>query len=135
MSSSDPPAQPVTEPLEPDTPRLLVFGGRHFKDRAKLFADLDALRAKSPRGLAIISGAAPGADTLAWEWAVERDVFWVLHPADWDKHPRAGGVLRNQAMLEQWRPHRYLGYPGGRGSQDMFGRLVNAGVPRARVKP
>lgn len=116
------------------TPRVLVFGGRDYADRACVWFDLDRLLAKSG-AVVIITGAASGADTLAWEWAVDRDQFWVLHPADWDAHGRSAGPKRNAAMLAQWQPHRYVAFAGGNGTRDMDSRCLKAGVKHAYFGP
>ena len=53
--------------------RVLVCGGRNFMDRDWLFKKLGALHAS--RGVKlIISGCAPGADTLGIEWAESREI-------------------------------------------------------------
>ena len=107
--------------------RALVCGGRDYSDRAFLWMVLDAYG--PPHIGEIVSGMAPGADTLAAQWA-ERFGF-ALHqfPADWNAHGRAAGPIRNQRMLDEGRPDVVIVFPGGRGTADMVRRAKAAGVP------
>jgi hypothetical protein len=115
--------------------RVLVCGGRDFRDREFLFAKLDELHAQTPFSL-VIHGAAPGADYLADAWAEYRGVKCVCYPADWAKHGRAAGPIRNSEMLRDGKPDMACAFAGGRGTRDMVEkarlagvRVVNAGQP------
>lgn len=99
--------------------RVLVCGGREFRDRNRVFAVLDAL---TPPVSTVIHGAARGADALADEWARARGVPVERFPADWTRHERAAGPLRNARMLTEGRPDRIVAFPGGRGTADMLAR-------------
>ena len=48
----------------------------------------------------VISGDAPGADTLAVRWALSQSehVGLLRMPADWDRYGVSAGPIRNQAM-------------------------------------
>ena len=48
----------------------------------------------------IVSGHASGADTLGERFAAEHNLLCELHPADWDKHGRAAGPIRNAEMAD-----------------------------------
>lgn len=111
--------------------RVLVCGGRDYTDKAYLWSVLDGLG--PPEVTEIISGMAPGADTFAAEWA-ERSGF-PLHrfPADWNKHGRAAGPIRNQQMLDEGKPDLVVAFPGGRGTADMVRRARAAGVEAIEV--
>jgi hypothetical protein len=61
--------------------RVLVCGGRDFSDKVMLASALDAIHADRPFSL-VIHGAAPGADTLAGEWADSRGIPVAPFPAD-----------------------------------------------------
>jgi hypothetical protein len=51
------------------------------------------------RKVTIVSGMAQGADMLAIRYANERGLAVIQMPADWKKHGRKAGMLRNQEML------------------------------------
>ena len=107
--------------------RVLVFGGREYSDRQRVFRALDALHAKHTVTL-VIHGGARGADTLGGQWAQERGLPVKVFMADWNTHGKRAGPLRNQQMLDEGKPDAAVGFPGGTGTQDMAGRLAKAGV-------
>jgi len=47
----------------------------------------------------VISGGAPGADTMAERWAAENGIPFRMHPADWDTHGRRAGPKRNKHIV------------------------------------
>ncbi len=111
--------------------RVLVTGGRSYSDKAYLWSILDGYG--PPEVSEIISGMAPGADTFAAEWA-ERFGF-PLHkfPADWRKHGRAAGPIRNQRMIDEGKPDLVIAFPGGTGTADCVRRAEAAGIRVIRV--
>ena len=42
--------------------------------------------------------------------------------ADWEKHGKAAGAIRNQQMLDDYHPDAVIAFPGGRGTADMIKR-------------
>ena len=115
--------------------RLLICGGRDYADRAHLFATLDRVHAKYFGLAGIIAGAARGADNLAAEWAKDRGVPLTEFPADWTKHGKRAGPIRNQQMLDEGRPDAVVAFPGGRGTADMVRRGRKAGLVVWEVPP
>lgn len=69
---------------------------------------------------------------MAWEWATARGLQVQTYPADWKRLGRKAGPLRNQQMLDEFKPELVLAFPGGRGTEDMMARAVRAGVPVVR---
>ena len=109
--------------------RVLVCGGRSFKDRRGLKRVLDAFHANtSPVGV-LIAGGAPGADSLAEEWATERRVPTWIFPAEWHVYGNAAGPRRNQQMIDDGKPDYVIAMPGGSGNSDMIRRARKAGIP------
>jgi hypothetical protein len=106
--------------------RALVCGGRDYADRAFLWMTLDAFG--PPEIGEIVSGMAPGADSLAAEWAQRFGFPLHKFPADWKLHGRAAGPIRNQRMLDEGKPDIVIAFPGGRGTADMVRRSREAGV-------
>jgi len=47
-----------------------------------------------------ICGTAKGADTIGKKWALERGYEVIEFPADWDKHGKAAGPIRNEEMVK-----------------------------------
>lgn len=112
--------------------KVLVCGGRSYSNRSQVFAELDILRDFNTT-LCVISGGATGADALAEEWAranigKRNGVSFHGFKADWKKHGKAAGPIRNQPMLDNGCPDLVLAFPGGRGTADMVSRARAAGV-------
>lgn len=109
--------------------RILVCGGRDFNDQTMVFGILDMISEERVIN-AVIQGDCPtGADKLARMWAISRNHHLDHFPADWLKHGRAAGPIRNQRMIDEGRPTMGLAFPGGRGTADMVRRLNAAAIP------
>ena len=105
----------------------IVCGGRTYRDKARVYAVLDAARERL--GIeAIVQGVADGADYLAWKWADECGFPCGNFPARWDEDGKKAGPLRNQRMLDKAKPFCVIAFPGGRGTDDMCKRAEAAGV-------
>jgi hypothetical protein len=112
--------------------RVLVTGGRDFSDRTLLFEALDRLH--TAHGFTVlIHGDANGADRLSGEWAASKGIKVEVHPADWKKHGRAAGPIRNQKMLEE-KPELVVAFPGGKGTADMVRKAKQAGLEVVMVE-
>ena len=110
--------------------RVLVCGGRDYADRATFDRWMAPLRT---RAVSIITGCASGADTLALGWAQTWGIHLDFYPADWKKHGKAAGPIRNRQMLEMGRPDLVIAFPGGRGTADMIRQAEAAGVEVRKV--
>lgn len=104
--------------------RGLVCGGRHYE---RLFAVMDDV-VSHESDFVLIHGNAPGADSLADAWGLSRRAY-VDYPAQWQRLGRAAGPLRNQKMIDEWRPDLVVAFPGGSGTADMVKRAHAAGIP------
>ena len=123
--------------------RVVVTGGRKFRNTAKAFGALDALHARRAITL-LIEGEADGLDSRARVWAKRNDVPLLPMPAPWDDidHPNAvvryrrdgsaydvtAGTRRNQEMIDDGKPDFALVFEGGTGTADMRARIVAAGI-------
>ena len=113
--------------LAPRNTVLLVCGGRDYTDKERLWVTLnDYLHDWGV--IRVVTGGARGADTLAEEWAKIQEVECSVYHADWAKHGRAAGPIRNQQMLDDGRPTLVVAFPGGRGTADMVRRARKAGI-------
>ena len=115
--------------------RCLVCGGRDFDDRTLIYNtlyDLSELKDENdnwlPSDIEIISGAAPGADSIALDWAVVNWCQFYEFPADWAKYGKAAGPIRNQQMIDEGKPDLVIAFRGGRGTADMIRRARKAGI-------
>ena len=94
--------------------RVLVFGGRDWKNRKATYAILDQLDDEF-HFTTCIDGMAPGADELAFDWALSRGVNTEKYAADW-------------AMSNEGLPDLAVAFPGGTGTADMTARCEAVGV-------
>lgn len=83
--------------------RIVVAGGRDFKDNQIGFQVLDNLTSKMQieEDVVVICGEAVGADSVGKEWAENRGVEVESHPAEWDTHGKAAGHIRNSQMADR----------------------------------
>ena len=108
--------------------RVLVCGGREYKNRSRVFEVLDRLWAEHG-ALTIIEGGAVGADTFAGEWSCTQRTCWlVTEHANWEKNGRSAGPIRNQKMIDDHKPNLVVAFPGGRGTADMVLKARGAGI-------
>lgn len=110
--------------------RILVCGGRNYRNEANVFWVLDNLHAQEPI-TAIIEGECPygGADVFARHWGESRGVAVLPFAPDVDA--MTGHVLgpaRNRRMLVEGKPDAVVAFPGGRGTADMVDQALAAGV-------
>lgn len=103
----------------------LVCGGRDFSDQ-RMF-DVIMAHVIGQRGCPrkIVHGAASGADAMADTLGKGLAIEVVACPADWTKHGKAAGPIRNEDMLMDHRPKLVIAFPGGRGTADMIARANN----------
>lgn len=81
--------------------RIIVAGSRVFDDYLLLKRTLDHLTRKLDKSLLVIlSGHAKGADIMGERWCFEALVKSEIHHADWDKHGKAAGHIRNEEMVK-----------------------------------
>lgn len=122
--------------------KLLVCGGRDYRDRDLVWTTLDAAVRYADCDL-ILCGYNPddpryqGADQLAYEWAQEADFPCRVFPADWNRYGRGAGPRRNTQMADA-KPDECVAFPRangewGAGTLDMIGKAARAGAQVHRV--
>ncbi|CAK0743163.1 DUF2493 domain-containing protein [Azospirillaceae bacterium] len=93
--------------------KLIIAGGRDY-----IFNEHDVKKLNAIPGITeVVSGGATGADACGEKWAAYRKLPVKRFPAEWDKHGRAAGPLRNKQMAEY--ADAVALFPGGRGTQNM----------------
>jgi len=109
--------------------KLLVCGGRNFRDYDLLRETLDKIEGT----VELAHGGASGADSMAGTYASARGWDVSVFQADWRTHGRAAGPKRNQRMLDEFKPDLVIAFPGGYGTADMVKRANKAGVFVQRI--
>ena len=79
--------------------KVIIAGSRGFSDFQLLFAKCEEIF-KDKSEIEIVSGTAKGADKLGEHYASLKGYSVARFPADWDKHNKQAGMLRNREMAE-----------------------------------
>ncbi len=82
----------------------------------------------------VIHGGCRGADEAAGDWAKSEGIPVVVCKADWKKHGKSAGPIRNRQMLTMHKPDYVVALPGGKGTDDMIMAAEGEGVPVIRAK-
>ncbi len=82
--------------------RVVVAGTRTYDnyEEAKAFIDSCIRNIREDFTLVFLTGECRGADALGERYAAENGFEIERYPADWDKHGRAAGPIRNKQMAE-----------------------------------
>lgn len=79
--------------------KIIIAGGREFSDYELLALEAKTFIEEIDTDIVeIVSGKARGADSLGEKWAKEQGHTIKEFPADWEKHGRSAGYLRNSEM-------------------------------------
>jgi hypothetical protein len=108
--------------VKPKPPRkIIVAGGRDFDNYEWVERDLDNLTLNYDWSeVEIVSGGARGADRLGEQYAKTRGCKLTKFPADWDKHGKSAGFIRNKQMAE-YGTHLMAYWDGkSRGTKNMI---------------
>lgn len=105
--------------------KLIIAGGRDYIFDVMDDLKLDVIHQQYGVTL-VISGGASGADRGGESWAMARGIPTQIMPADWNKHGRAAGPIRNKQMAEM--ADAVALFPGGRGTASMANEAAKAGI-------
>jgi UDP-N-acetylmuramoylalanine-D-glutamate ligase len=83
--------------------------------------------------ITIITGGATGADRSAADWAALEFTDYEEYPANWKKHGKAAGPIRNKQMLDSG-VDLVIAFPGGAGTANMVKQAKKAGVKIIQIK-
>ena len=109
--------------------RVLICGDRNWIDEETIKAYIRTL----PLGSVVINGRCRGADSIARFAAKEYGYNVEDYPAEWKKHGRAAGPIRNTQMLVDGKPDLVVAFHNNltdsKGTKDMIRQAKAAGVP------
>jgi len=107
---------------------VLICGDRFWSDRQAIRRRL----AQLPKDTIILHGAASGADTIAGEEATKLGLTVKQFPANWNKHGRAAGPIRNRQMLDH-KPNLVIAFHNdlskSKGTKDTVQEAIKRGIP------
>lgn len=114
--------------------KVLMFGGTDYSDWYRVRYEIKRLIDEhGTKNLLIISGGAPGADTMAELAARESDVHVAVVKALWETRHRSAGPQRNAVMVAM-QPDEAVRFGGDRGSDDTSKRLAKFDIPCKAVR-
>lgn len=117
----------------------IITGGRDYAFTPEDIAWLDQLYAHYRFTLVIEGGCRrkdyrgddlPTADYCGYMWALRVGIQTATMAANWSKHGKAAGPIRNEAMakLGEAIGAIVIAFPGGRGTADMISRAGERGL-------
>jgi hypothetical protein len=106
--------------------KLIVAGGRHYIFTTEDLEKLSQFH-KDNSITEIVSGGATGADREGEKFALDMGIKIKKFPADWQKHGKAAGPIRNRQMAEY--ADAVMLFPGGRGTASMKNEAQKANIP------
>lgn len=114
------------------TERVLICGDRNWTNFKLVLEKLREIQQE--RGVeVVIEGEATGADLMGRTAAAQLGIPVQEFPADWRKHGRSAGPIRNRQMLKEGRPTLVLAFhpfiENSKGTKDMVAVARAAGVP------
>lgn len=116
--------------------KVLVTGSRDWVDEETVRTVLEQF----PSGTIVVHGACRGADNTCAAVAEALGFLTKSYPADWSKHGKAAGPIRNQLMLDAENTAEqpidaclafHNNIAESKGTLDMVTRAKAAGVPVA----
>ena len=80
--------------------KVIIAGPRDFFRRQELEQAIADALTEGIEITEVVSGKARGVDTMGEDWAVANGIPIKGFPADWKKHGKSAGFLRNRQMAE-----------------------------------
>ena len=114
---------------------VIVAGTRDFIDKQYLWSVLDRyLSKRDPKTVTILDGKARGPDTFGGEYGEAKGMRVLPYPADWDKHGKSAGFIRNEEMAKAGT-HLIAFWDGvSTGTKDMIDRAMAHGLTILVIK-
>ena len=109
--------------------KVIVAGSRNI---TSLGAVYHAIKGAEKEGITItevVSGCARGVDTIGELWADFKQLKLTKFPADWDKHGRSAGPIRNQEMADYADALIVVWDGKSSGSKNMLETMKKTGKP------
>lgn len=112
--------------------RLIICGGRHFRDMALVERELTRIHAANPIDV-LVHGGSAGIGMPAEAWGNEHDVHIVRYPPC-RCSGRSSDARRDMFMLSDGRPDAILAFPGGRRTKALVQMAEAQGIPVISVE-
>ena len=104
---------------------MAVVGSRYF-------TDYEFVKSKLNQHLPIdmiVSGGAPGVDSLAERYAHEHNIPCKIFPADWKRYGRGAGPIRNTLIVNMATMMIAFPGPNPKGTKDSITKAEKKNIP------
>lgn len=105
--------------------KLAIIGSRGYTNLPAVKTYVHSL----PRDVIVVSGGARGVDTYAVLEASRREMQTQVYPADWHKHGKSAGMIRNKHMLSQVDAVTAFWDGSSKGTKHAIGFARARGIP------
>jgi hypothetical protein len=113
--------------------RVIIAGSRNFND-FELLEKKMLYFLQNKKNIVVLCGGAKGADDLGRQFAEKHNFMVELFPADWKKHGKRAGVIRNRQMAETASACVCFWNGQSKGTANMIEEAKRAGLPLRVVR-
>ncbi len=113
---------------------VAVTGGRDWNDPRFVSQSLMAFNDARPI-TELHEGGAEGWDGWCRQWARNHGIQVITYWANWEKHGKAAGHIRNGLILTKSGAQVLLAGPGGKGTANMISQAEKRGLEIIRFIP
>ena len=106
--------------------KVIIAGSRTIHDYALV---VNAMQRCGFNVTEVVCGMATGIDRLGEQWAIANGITVKEMPADWNRHGRAAGPIRNRAMAKYADAAVIIWDGKSRGSRNMVNEMIRLGKP------
>jgi hypothetical protein len=103
--------------------KLIIAGGRDIVDPVPLMMAMDKYTLNGPYISEIVSGGATGVDKMGEQWGRDRGLKVTVFEAQWKKHGKAAGPIRNELMARYADALVAIWDGASRGTAHMIGAM------------
>jgi hypothetical protein len=114
--------------------RVIICGSRNWNN----FKVIEDFILTLPEGTVIIEGDCAGADKISGYLGRQHGYTVIRVSAKWEKYGVAAGPIRNQEMLDTYKPNLVVAFHNdiehSKGTKDMIERATKFGIETKIIK-
>jgi len=111
--------------------RTIIAGGRDIETSNIIEIAIEYAKEHDINVTSVVSGNCPtGIDRLGEIWAIKNNLELTLVPAEWSKHGKAAGPIRNRVMAREKNAEALIAIWDGksRGTKNMIDEATEANL-------
>jgi hypothetical protein len=105
--------------------KTIIAGSRNIEDYRIV---KEAIEESQVNITEVVSGCARGVDNLGEQWAKQNRIPIKKFPADWKKHNKAAGPIRNTEMAKYGEVLIAIWDGKSKGTHDMINKAIHEGL-------